>query len=74
MAAARPDATGTAIRSGSSSHVIRADVAGKDYNFDKVPELMAIGAIKVQRDAGAGDSFLNLFDRLPATMQPLAVR
>jgi alkyl sulfatase BDS1-like metallo-beta-lactamase superfamily hydrolase len=60
----------------TESKLIYADVAGKDYNFDKVlPELMAIGTIKVH---GAKPeqvtAFFNLFDRLPATMQPLAVR
>jgi alkyl sulfatase BDS1-like metallo-beta-lactamase superfamily hydrolase len=56
--------------------LIHADVAGKDYDFDKVlPEQMANGNIKVY--GGKPEqvvAFFNLFDRLPATMQPLAVR
>ena len=60
----------------TESKLIYADVAGKNYDFDKkLPELMAIGAIKVY--GGKPEqvtAFFNLFDRLPITMQPLAVR
>jgi alkyl sulfatase BDS1-like metallo-beta-lactamase superfamily hydrolase len=60
----------------TESKLIRADVAGKDYDFNKVlPEQLALGNIKVY--GGSNDqviAFFSLFDRLPVTMQPLAVR
>jgi hypothetical protein len=60
----------------AESALIHADVAGKDYQFNKkLAELMAGGAVKVHGGTPVEVlSFFNLFDRLPETMPSLAGR